>query len=241
MLKTDLHIHTNYVIKRFDSTLSPKQVIDLAASKNFDVLAITEHAAWHIRFGLKYFKNPLKPYYLVKDYAKKKGILLLPGVETLIEGKETLLVNFKGDPRKYTRFSDLEKLRGENVLVVAPHPFYGRPSCLKNKIIEYVDLFDAFEHCFFYNKFINPNKKTLEIAKRFNKPVIANSDLHHSSYFATNFTWVDAEKNVDSVLEAIRKNRVKIDTRPLTFREFSLTAFWSLSTTLIKHLMYKSL
>ena len=31
----------------------------------------------------------------------------------------------------------------ENVLVIAPHPFYGRPSCLNDKLIKNIGVFDA--------------------------------------------------------------------------------------------------
>ena len=128
MLKVDLHSHTNYVIPKRDSNLSPKQLIDFVASKNYDVLAITEHASFRTLGGIKYFNNPLKTYFDFKDYAKKKGVLLIPGVETFVEGKEVLLINFKGDARKVKTFDDVRKLREDNILVIAPHPFYVKPS-----------------------------------------------------------------------------------------------------------------
>ena len=234
MLKVDLHSHTNYILDKDDSKLSPKQLIDFVASRDFDVLAITEHASLKYAGKIKYFDNPVKTYFHFKDYAKKKGVLLIPGVETIIEGKEVLLVNFKGDASKIKTFSDVERLKEENVLVIAPHPFYWRSSCLKKELVNNIKIFDAIEHCHFYSSFINPNKKAIEISKRFNKPLVANSDAHDFHQLNINFSLVDAEKKIDSVLEAIRKNKLDIVTRPLTFERFFNTFTWAALSTLKK-------
>jgi len=234
MLKVDLHSHTNYVIPKDDSVLSPKQLIDFVASRNYDVLAITEHASWRKMSGIKYFDNPVKTYFHFKDYAKKKGILLIPGVETIVEGKEVLLVNFKGDAKRIKTFADVERLKEENVLIVAPHPFYGRASCLKEKLIENIKIFEAIEHCHFYTNLINPNKKAIEVAKKYNKPLIANSDAHGLHQLNINFTLVDAEKKIDSILEAVRKNKLQICTQPLSMYRFLQIGGWACISTLFK-------
>ncbi|MBU4502043.1 MAG: PHP domain-containing protein [Nanoarchaeota archaeon] len=232
MLKADLHTHTNYVIPKRDSKISPKQLIDFLAARDYDVLAITEHASMKIKGKIRMIKNPTKTYFHFKDYAKKKGILLVPGVETFIEGKEVLLINFKGDATRARTFADVERLKEENVLVMAPHPFYGRGSCLKNKLIENIKIFDAIEHCHFYTSFFNPNKKAIMIAKKYNKPLVASSDAHRISQLNTNFSLIDAEKNVDSVLESIRKNKVGISTRPLPLYQFLSITIWAVLATI---------
>ncbi|MDP2909099.1 MAG: PHP domain-containing protein [Nanoarchaeota archaeon] len=238
MLKADFHSHTNYVIPKRDSNLSPKQLIDFVASKGYEVLAITEHASLKCLLGrIEYIDNPLRTYFDFKDYAKKKGVLLIPGVETFVEGKEVLLVNFKGDAKKVRTFADVESLKKENVLVIAPHPFYGKPSCLKKKLVEHIDVFDAIEHCHFYTSFINPNRKAVEIARRYNKPLIATSDAHNFSQIGTNFSLVDAKKDVDSVLEAVRKGRVEIVTEPLPLWKFLGIASWSVMAVFKKRVI----
>lgn len=238
MLKSDLHAHTNYVIPKKDSNLSPKQLIDFVASKGYEVLAITEHASLSCLLGgLEYTDNPLRTYFDFKGYAKKKGILLIPGVETFVEGKEVLLVNFTGDAKKVKNFADVEKLKDENVLVIAPHPFYGKPSCLKNKLVEHINVFDAIEHCHFYTNLINPNKKAVRIAKEYGKPLVANSDAHDFDQLNINFSLIDAKKNVDSVLEAVRKNKIKIVTKPLSAYKFLGITAWSVIATFKKRII----
>lgn len=238
MLKVDLHTHTNYVIPKRDSKLSPKQLIDFAASRGYEVLAITEHASLSLLLGgIEYIDAPLKTYYDFKGYARKKGVLLIPGVESFVEGKEVLLINFKGDAKKVKTFEDVERLKEENVLVIAPHPFYKKPSCLGRKLVQHIDVFDAIEYCHFYTSFINPNKKAVEIAKKYGKPLVANSDAHKLYQLDINYTLVDAEKSIDSVLEAVRKNKVKIVTKPLPFSKFLRITAWSVMATFKKRVI----
>lgn len=224
MLKADFHTHTNFVIKN-DSKISPKQLIDLAVKYKYNVIAITEHTSQTFLYKIKWYKNVLRTYKHIKDYAKKKGILLIPGIETHVERKEILLINFNQKYKKFT-FDDLYKLKEENIVVVAPHPFYGRYKCLGNKIIEHRKLFDAIEISHFYYSLFNPNKKAIEIAKKYKKTLLANSDAHFPYHLNLNFSLLDCDKNIDSVLEAIRKNKVKIETKPEPLHLFIRDLNW---------------
>ena len=59
-----------------DITYGYKELIDEKKKQGFDVLAITLH-----------YLNPL--FHEMKSYAEMKGILLIPGAERIVEGKET--------------------------------------------------------------------------------------------------------------------------------------------------------
>jgi predicted metal-dependent phosphoesterase TrpH len=237
MLKTDLHIHTNVPIKYFDSHIDPKELIDKAAKLNFDVLALTEHTGYNTIRGVKYIREPLRTYYQFRDYAKKKGILLIPGVELYIEGKDILLINFKGDPRAYRRIEDLEKLKNENTLVIAPHPYFIGKSCLHKKLVENIKIFDAIEQSQFYIQLLNFNIPARKTAERYNKPLIATSDAHFLFGFGKNYTMIDAEKNVDSLLEAIQKNKIEIITKPIGHWEFLTLAAYHAYSNILKQLL----
>jgi predicted metal-dependent phosphoesterase TrpH len=236
MLKTDLHLHTNNIIKHFDSHIAPKQLIDRAAKLKFHVLSITEHTGYKTLRGLVQLKNPLGTYERYKDYAKSKGILLIPGVEIYIEGKDILLINFKGDYRKYKNIEDLEKLKKENVMIIAPHPYFPGVASLNKELAKHIKLFDAIELSHFYMKNLNFNKKAEIIAKKYKKPLVANSDAHFLFAFGRNYTYVFAEKKIDSILEAIRKNNVKIMTKPWDIGRFSAMASYHIYSNLRKEL-----
>ncbi|MDP7640448.1 MAG: hypothetical protein QGG73_12165 [Candidatus Hydrogenedentes bacterium] len=48
-------------------------------------------------------------------------------------------------------------------------------------------------------------------------------------YVNSTFTWVEAERSVDSVIEAIREGRVSVDTRPRPIGEIVKTLAFSVN------------
>ena len=211
MLKSDFHIHT-----REDPhdkiSYSSKELISHAAKLGFEVLAITNHHKIHYNKDLA-------------GYAKRKGILLIPGVETHINRKEVLLLNVK-KPGTLNNFSDLEKLKNENVVIIAPHPFYLTSACLGKKLIENIQYFDGIEYTHFYfNNFNLFNQKAIKIAKQYNKTMVGTSDSHKSYQFGYTYSLVDCNKDIESVLEAIRKGKVQVQTRRLPLLPLSKVFF----------------
>ena len=82
-LKTELHTHTLDDPKdgRRIVCHSAQQLIDKAEEQGFQVLSITNH-------------NQLLFTSSLEEYARERGILLIPGVEATLEGKHVLLYNF---------------------------------------------------------------------------------------------------------------------------------------------------
>ena len=117
-----------------------KQLVDHAAEMGFEVLALTFHDQYYF------------PDEIIK-YAKKKGILLIPGTEAKLEGKHVLIYNVKSDVlKKIKKIEDLS-LVDEKGLVIAPHPFFYMPRCLGPKLVRNLKLFHAIEVNHFYSKF----------------------------------------------------------------------------------------
>jgi nicotinamidase-related amidase len=82
---------------------------------------------------------------------------------------------------------------------MAPHPFYVLGGSIGEKLTEWIDCFDAIELCHFWTRLINPNKRAVETAERFGKPLIATSDAHQLHAFGSNYTSIPrpAELTVD--------------------------------------------
>jgi len=224
MLKVELHTHID--IDPVDKPMikySAKQLVDLAIGKKFDVLAITCH-------NLVYQNDRLK------EYAMDKGLLLIYGIERDIEGRHVLIYGIMQEEADGIKtFSDLKRLKEEkakikeNIFVIAPHPFYWGGTCLGDRIIKHLDLFDAWEFANFHTKIYNkPNQKVLRFAKQHNKPVVGNSDLHHVYYFNRTYSLIDTDKNEKAVFEAIRNNKVKIVSKPMSLFEFVGIFFWAI-------------
>lgn len=209
MLKADLHIHTKEdredIIK-----YSARQLIDRAAGLKYDVLAITLH-------------NDVLYNSDLVNYAKSKGILLIPGIEASIENADVLIYNVKkADLKGIKRTKDLRALKKSKpeILIAAPHPYFPFGRCLGNKLDKFIDVFDAVELSWFYCNSINLNKRAIKLAKAHKKAIIATSDVHYIQFFGRYYTMIDADKNIQSVLDAIRRNRVKIYSKPMSCAKF---------------------
>ncbi len=201
-LKVDLHIHTREDPKD-NITYNAFELIARAASLGFDAIAITNH-------------NRITLNSELKDEASKLNLILIPGTEVNCEGRHVLVLNppFNPSQRKLTWF-DLEAMRTDDSLIIAPHPYFPGFKSLFQLLDKYNHLFDAIEFSAFYNNFFNPNIKAIEASQKYSKPLIASSDAHNLWQLGTSFTLVEAERSGKDIIQAIKKNRIKICSRPL--------------------------
>lgn len=205
MLKADFHIHTDSD-PQDRIRYSNEEIIDLASGKGYDVLSITNHGA--VTFDEE-----------LREYAWSRGILLLPGVELLVEGKHVTLVNARPEHLSIRDFHDLREAREENLLIVAPHPFFPKANCLNGSFERNQDIFDAVEFSHFYHPLINFNKKSVQICSVQGIPLVGSSDTHLLRQFNTTWTLIDAVKEPLSVVRAVRSGRVELVTHPLSLLE----------------------
>ena len=163
---------------------------------------------------------------------KKKGILLISGVERYIEGKEVLLYNVsQSDIEKIKTFDDLRIFKKKkNILVIAPHPFFKRSNCLGKKLLENIDVFDAIEYSHFYLSFFNLNKMAVKIAKKHKLTLIGNSDTHYLKQIEMTYSLIDSKKSIDSIFKAIKKGNVILKTKPISLKYF----FWRIFRIIMK-------
>jgi predicted metal-dependent phosphoesterase TrpH len=205
MLKVELHSHTSADPHDY-IPYSTTQLIDRAGELGYRALAITLH-------------NSQLDVRGVHEYARDRGITLIPGVEKSIEGKHVLLINFDANAEAINSFEELARLRQSQPagLVIAPHPFYPARCCLGRLLEKHVELFDAVEFNAFYTTVLNQfNQSAVSWARRVGKPIVANADVHRLRQLGTTFTLVDAPPDPDAICEAIRAGRIEIRTRPLT-------------------------
>jgi hypothetical protein len=215
ILKTNLHLHTNDDPKD-NIDYSAYEAVDYARKLNFDVLAITCHQ-----------KVVDKKEY--SDYAAKKNILLISGIEAKIEKKDLIILNCKKDAENVKTFKELKKYKNKNpqIFIMAPHPYVWAPRSLKSKLEEYIDLCDAIELTVFSNKIFNFNKRAKQVAKKYKKPTIASSDTHFLPDINRGYGIVEIEptdkKTPTLVFEAIKKGRIQNYNSPMNL--VSMTAF----------------
>ncbi|MDP9003511.1 MAG: PHP domain-containing protein [Verrucomicrobiota bacterium] len=217
-IKLDLHIHT------LDD---PKDALDYSAhellgrarSLGFRVLAITLHDAVFDRAEV--FAD-----------ATDMGILLIPAAEVRLEGADVILLNVVASEIESLRtLDDLQKLRarrGDSLFTIAPHPFYVLGGSMGEKLVEKIECFDAIELCHFWSRFLNPNRRAMEVAARFQKPLIATSDAHQLHAFGSNYTSIPrpAELTIENVFAALRHGPLHLTSPPCGFWDLVSTIYW---------------
>ncbi|HCE44635.1 MAG TPA: hypothetical protein DET40_13905 [Lentisphaeria bacterium] len=229
MLKADFHIHTNED-KRDLITYCARELVDAAAERKFEVLAITNHNIFTYTPELA-------------EYASLKGIFLVPGIESTIEGKHVIILNPQQDVESIKTFEALKEYRKNHpeIFVLAPHPYYPhlRKYSLKPQLLKNIDLFDGIEYCHYYTRiFDHFNSKARKVAVKYGKPIIGTSDAHHLFQLDKTYTMVDAEKNIDSIISALRHNKIKIVSRPLSLFMYSKASILIFFKFIIKRIIF---
>src|SRR5436190_5024878 len=217
-IKVDLHIHTLDDPK--DALdYSAHQLLERARVLGFRVLAITLHDAVFDRAEV--FAD-----------AASMGILMIPAAEVRLEGADVILLNVTAtEIETLQRLDDLEELRrrrGPSLFTIAPHPFYVLGGSIGEKLIEKIDCFDAIELCHFWSRLFNPNRRAVEVATRFQKPMVAASDAHRLHAFGSHYTSIPrpAELTVGNVIAALRSGPLRLTCPPCSVADLISTTYW---------------
>lgn len=200
MIKVDLHMHSGEDPEdglRYPATA----LIDRAVDLGFGAIAITLH-------------NRVLEDERVFEYARAKGLLLIRSVEWNVERSDVLLYNIsQREAERITTLADLrafKRERGDDLLIVAPHPYFPVGQSLGRQLEPNIDLFDAIEYAQIHLQLMNRyNRQAVRVARKHGKPIIANSDSHNIWMFGRHYTLVDAEPTIPSIFRAIREGRVE--------------------------------
>jgi predicted metal-dependent phosphoesterase TrpH len=199
-LRADLHIHT-----RDAEPFIPygaRELIVRAAREGYRVLSITNHDV------LTYDAD-------LAAFARDHGIVLIPGVEVTVEGRHVLVYNADVEVEKIRTFEGIKRYRTPEWLVVAPHPFFPASYCLREKLWDEIELFDAIEFSHFYTPRVDFNRAAVKLARALGLPLLGTSDSHLDSQFGTTFSLINASPSIESVLSAVKKGHVGVVSRPL--------------------------
>lgn len=195
MLKLDGHIHSKY---SSDSIAKISDIIESATRKNLDIIAISDHNTVE---GSKV---------AIENNKDNEDLLIIPSIEISSKYGHILGLGCSEIVEKgLTSEETIDKIHDQGGIAVIPHPFCFYRHGLLHKLDSHRMKFDAIEtknaryivgYC---------NRKAKKLSEKNNIPGMGSSDAHFPKFIGDCYSEIECEKDIDSVLKAIRKGKVK--------------------------------
>ncbi|MBP2133784.1 putative metal-dependent phosphoesterase TrpH [Methanomicrobium sp. W14] len=204
MLKCDLHVHTNF---SRDGESSVEDVLKRAEKAGLDAIAIVDHDTVE-----------------GAQYAKTLGgsVLVIPGIEVSTKQGHLLVMGVdKPVPAGLDFYETVRIAREAGGLLILPHPYHQCRHGVARKVKNAIEVVDAVES--FNSRYIvgSANKKAGIKARFFGKPCVAGSDAHNCRFVGYGVTKIEAEKNVPSILAAIKAGKTEPGGKMTPLRSYT--------------------
>ena len=225
MLACDLHVHTNY---SKDGESSVEEILRQAEAEGLDAIAITDHDS--VDGAIKALTVPTTVLVIPGiEVSTKQGHLLVLGVTEIIPAGLDVVATV----------SIAKRMGG---LAILPHPYHVWRHGVARRKKAGMDIVDAVE--VFNSRYIvgSANQKAARIAKRLGKPCVGGSDAHNAKFVGFGRTYVESEKNVPAILEAIRAGRVSCGGRKTPLRTYtrqSINNTWRKIKRISRHMQLR--
>lgn len=194
MLKMDSHIHSKY---SHDSNSKLEDIIKIAKKENIDIIAISDH-------------NTVDGTSEILSKTKSTDILAIPSIE--ISSTHGHILGFGCEeiiPKNLSPEETIDKIHEMAGIAIIPHPYcFYRHGLLCE--CDYKDLkIDGIETK--NARFIigHSNRKAKKLSQKENIPSLGASDAHYWKFVGDCYSLVSCEKDIDSVLKAIRKGNIE--------------------------------
>jgi len=204
MLTCDLHVHTNH---SKDGESSVEDIIRAAEAAGLDAIAITDHDSVD---GAK------------QALQIETTVLVIPGIEvTTKQGHLLVLGVTEIIPAGLDVLETVALARRMGALLILPHPYHVWRHGVARRKKAGMTAVDAVES--FNSRYIvgSANRKAARMAVKLGKPCVAGSDAHNARFVGFGRTYVDAEKNVPAILDAIRAGNVTCGGKKTPLRTYT--------------------
>lgn len=179
--------------------MHPRVIIDTARERRLDAIAVTDHDT--IRGGLETKK-------LAKD------LTVFVGSEIKTRSGEIIGIKLKRDVASgMSPEETCEAIKKQGGFIIVPHPFDRTRRGMGDSINEVKELIDAVEVFNSRVVFSRFNKRADEFARDNKLPGVAGSDSHFREEIGCAWTKVASPNDEDSILEAVKKGRLRVEGR----------------------------
>lgn len=189
----DSHIHSEYSP---DSFAKIDDILNVARSRDIDIIAISDH-------------NTADAYGEVYQKTKNTDILAIPSIE--ISSSYGHILGFgceENIPRDLSAEETIDIIHDLGGLAIVPHPycfyrhglfhFYDGYENLKVDAMEIKNARFIAGYC---------NNKAKKYSSKKGIPALGASDAHYFKFVGDCYSLIDCEKDIDSVLKAIKKGK----------------------------------
>lgn len=193
-MKCDLHIHSCH---SYDSSSSPKEIVDTAIKRGIDCIAITDH-------------GKIEGAFEAVEYAKGKPVLIIPGIEVKTKAGDILGLNVKTViPNHLSPKETIKKIKEAGGIAVLPHAFSWMCG-LRGKVDELVGSIDGLE-VLNASIFGDGNKKAFFFVQKYDLPFTCGSDAHFTNFIGKTYLEIPGNNlSVEEVINAIKNKSGKI-------------------------------
>lgn len=225
MLTCDLHVHTNF---SKDGESDVEEILKRAEVVGLDAIAITDHDSVD---GAK------------KALACPTSVLVIPGIEVSTKQGHLLILGVTDlIPAGLDVTATVEIARRMGGVAILPHPYHLWRHGVARRKKAGMAIVDAVE--VFNSRYIvgSANTKAARIAKRLGKPCVGGSDAHNARFIGFGRTFVDAEKNVPAILDAIRAGNVSCGGKKTPLRTYtrqSINSTWKKIKRITRHVQLR--
>ncbi len=196
MYNMDSHIHSRYSP---DSKSKLEDIIRRAKERNIDIIAISDH-------------NTVEGSKLARELTKNDDeILVIPSIEiSSINGHILGFGCEENIKRDLPADETIDLIHSQGGLAIIPHPycFYRHGLLCKE---DYKNLkIDAIEtkNARFIAGYCNSKAKKLSENEKL--PGLGASDAHYYKFVGDCYSKIDCEKDIDSVFNAIKKDKIEV-------------------------------
>lgn len=193
-IKADLHVHTIFS----DSVITLKDLIFYAKQSGLNAVAITDH-------------NCVEG---AAQFAKETDFLIIPGIEVSSKHGHIVGLNVHNViQRGLTADQTVDRIHQAGGIAIACHPYALLKGSLGKNVSAKFDAIEVVNGCAI--PFGRSVKKAQQIAEILKLPCVGGTDAHYGPQIGHGYTIIDAEPNVDAIIEAIRAGRCQPFGKPV--------------------------